>query len=190
MGDGLNVEPLPRSREWPDRDATLAESAIAFLDFVRVTSINKLAGLTEEQARVTPLRSSPVMSPLGLIKHLTAVQRQHIQIHIGGRDLPSLWRADDHDYEFRIGADETIDSVVAAFDDEWERSRATLSGLDMPNIDMPNIDMPNIDMEARIIAYGQPNRVGRLLMDVVQESARHLGHLDIVRELIDGSTGE
>jgi uncharacterized protein DUF664 len=180
MGDGLNLEPLPRSREWPDREASLPESAIAFLDFVRVTSINKLAGLTEEQARATPLPSSPVMSPLGLIKHLTAVQRQHIQIHIGGHDLPSLWRADDHDYEFRIGADETIDSVVAAFDDEWERSRATLSGL----------DMPNIDMEARIVAYGQPNRVGRLLIDVVQESARHLGHLDIVRELIDGATGE
>ena len=175
MGDRLTLEPLPRSREWPDCDATLAESAIAFLDFVRVTSINKLAGLTEEQARATPLPTSPVMSPLGLIKHLTAVQRQHIQIHIGGCDLPSLWRADDHDYEFRIGADETIDSVVAAFDDEWERSRATLSG---------------VDIEARIVAYGQPNRVGRLLMDVVQESARHLGHLDIVRELIDGATGE
>ena len=169
------MEPLPRSREWPDREATLAESAIAFLDFVRVTSINKLAGLTEEQARATPLPSSPAMSPLGLIKHLTAVQRQHIQIHIGGSDLPSLWRADDHDYEFRIGAHETIDSVVAAFDDEWERSRTTLSG---------------VDIEARIVAYGQLNRVGRLLVDVLQESARHLGHLDIVRELIDGATGE
>ncbi len=169
------MEPLPRSREWPDREATLAESAIAFLDFVRVTSINKLAGLTEEQARATLLPTSPVMSPLGLIKHLTAVQRQHIQIHIGGCDLPSLWRADDHDFEFRIGTDETIDSVVTAFDDEWERSRTTLSAA---------------SMEARIVAYGEPNLVGRLLMDVVQESARHLGHLDIVRELIDGATGE
>ncbi|MEP6660388.1 MAG: DUF664 domain-containing protein [Acidimicrobiales bacterium] len=169
------MEPLPRSREWPDRDATLAESAIAFLDFVRVTSINKLAGLTEQQARATPLATSPMMSPLGLIKHLTAVQRQHIQIHIGGCDIPSLWRADEHEYEFRIGADETIDSVVAGFDDEWERSRTTLSA---------------VDVEARIVAYGEPNRVGRLLVDVVQESARHLGHLDIVRELIDGATGE
>jgi hypothetical protein len=169
------MEPLPRSREWPDREATLAESAIGFLDFVRVTSINKLTGLTEQQARATPLATSPAMSPLGLIKHLTAVQRQHIQIHIGGCDLPSLWRADDHDYEFRIGADETINSVAAAFDDEWERSRTTLSG---------------VDIEARIVVYGQPNRVGRLLVDVLQESARHLGHLDIVRELIDGATGE
>ena len=47
MGHRLTLEPLPRSREWPDRESTLAESAIVFLDFVRVTSINKLAGLTE-----------------------------------------------------------------------------------------------------------------------------------------------
>jgi Protein of unknown function (DUF664) len=167
--------PLPRPRDWPDRRATLADSVIAFLDFVRITCVNKLAGLSEEQARETPLANSPVMSPLGLLKHLTAVQRQHIQIHIGGRDLPSLWRADDTEFDFRLGPDDTIESVVAAFDAEWERSRETLAG---------------IDLESPITAYGQPNRAGRLLVDVLQESARHLGHLDIVRELIDGAKGE
>lgn len=169
------MEPMPRTRSWPDREASLRESVVAFLDFVHTTSVNKLAGLTETQARATPLSTSPTMSPLGLIKHLTAVQRQHIQIHIGGQALPSLWRADDRDYEFRVGPEESIRSVIAAFDEEWERSQATLSRL---------------DMEAPIVAYDQPNRVGRLLVDVLQESARHLGHLDIVRELIDGSTGE
>ena len=164
-----------RERAWPDRQLSLAASLIAFLDFVRVTCLNKVAGLTEEQARETPLASSPAMSPLGLLKHLTAVQRQHIQIHIGGQDLLPLWRSDDTDFEFRLGPEDTIDSVVAAFDEESERSRRTLAA---------------IDMEAPIVAYGQPNRVGRLLVDVLQESARHLGHLDVVRELIDGSKGE
>jgi hypothetical protein len=166
---------VPREREWPDRQLSLAESVVAFLAFVRVTCVNKLAGLTEEQAHQTPLASSPVMSPLGLLKHLTAVQRQHIQIHIGGQDLPSLWRSDDTEFDFRLGPEDSTESVVAAFDAEWERSRATLAG---------------IDMEAPIVAYGRPNRVGRLLVDVLQESARHLGHLDIVRELIDGAKGE
>ena len=157
------------------QDWSLPQSVMAFLDFVRVTSVNKLAGLTEEQARATPLHTSPSMSLLGLLKHLTAVQRQHIQIHIGGQDLPSLWRADDTDFEFRVGSDETIETVVAAFDEEWERTRATLAG---------------IDFEAPITAYEQPNRVGRLLVDVLQESARHLGHIDILRELVDGARGE
>ena len=115
------------------------------------------------------------MSPLGVLKHLTAVLRQHVQIHIGGLDLPPLWDSEDHDFEWRLGADDTIANVVARFDDECASTRTTLIGL---------------DLETPIVSYGRPNRVGRLLVDVLQECARHLGHLDIVRELIDGSTGE
>ncbi len=137
--------------------------------------MNKLDGLTEEQARATPLASSPSVSPLGLVKHLTAVQRQHIQRHIGGSDLPLLWRSDDTTFEFRIGPEETIASVIAAFDEEWARSRETLS---------------RVDWDSTVTVYDSPTRVARLLVDVLQESARHVGHLDVVRELIDGATGE
>lgn len=165
----------PRPRDFPDRSLPLLPSVLAFLDFVNVTAVNKVAGLSEQQARSTPLPTSPVLSPLGLVKHLTAVQRQHLQIHIGGQDLPPLWDADDHDAEFRLDPDETIASVVAAFDAECERSRATLTGL---------------DPEQSISTYGEPNTAGRLLVDVLQESARHLGQLDLVRELIDGDKGE
>ena len=163
-----------RDRPWPDPLSTLAESVVGFLQFVHTTAVNKVDGLDEAQARATPLESSPVMSPLGLIKHLTAVQRQHVQRTVGGQDLPSLWRSDDHDYEFRIGPDETIASVVAAYDKEWERSQQTLR---------------EADWSAVVQSY-RPVRVERLLTDVLQESARHLGHLDILRELIDGTKGE
>jgi Protein of unknown function (DUF664) len=169
------VTTLPRTRNWPERGLPLPEAVVSFLDFVRVTSLNKLAGLTEQQAAATPLASSPSMSLLGLVKHLIAVQRQHIQIHIGGQDLPSLWRADDLEFEFRLDATDTIHDVLRRFDDEWQRSISTLDG---------------IDMEAPITAYGEPNTVGRLLVDVLQESARHLGHIDILREMIDGERGE
>lgn len=165
----------PRPRPFPERGLDLPTSVIEFLCFVHTTAVNKVAGLSEEQARATPLPESPAMSLLGLLKHLTAVQRQHIQIHIGGSDLPALWRADDLEYDFRLGPEDTIDSVVAAFDVECERSMATLSGF---------------DPDRAIVAYGEPNRAGRLLVDVLQESARHLGHIDIVRELVDGSKGE
>ena len=115
------------------------------------------------------------MNPLGLVKHLAAVQRQHIQRTIGGQDLPSLWRSDDHDFEFRIGPEETIASVVAGYDDEWARTQQTLR---------------ETDWDKLVEGHHGPVRAARLLVDVMQESARHLGHLDIVRELIDGSTGE
>ena len=164
----------PRDRSWPDPLSTLAESVVGFLQFVHTTAVNKVDGLDEVQARATPLESSPVMSPLGLIKHLTAVQRQHLQRTVGGQDLPSLWRSDDHDYEFRIGPDETIASVIAAYDEEWSRSQQT-----------PR----DADWSAVVQSY-RPVRVERLLTDVLQESARQLRHLDIVRELIDGTKGE
>lgn len=169
------TEQLPRDRPFPPPDLDGLGAILAFLDFVHTTSINKVAGLTEEQARATPIVTSPMMSVLGLLKHLTAVLRQHVQIHIGAADLPSLWRSEDLDFEFRVGADETIASVVAAFDAEWERSRSTLA---------------SVDLDAMIDAHGRPVRAIRLLVDVLQESARHLGHLDIVRELVDGATGE
>ena len=170
------MPPIPyRDRPWPDRDLPLDGSVVGYFQFVHTTCVNKVAGLDEEQARATPLPSSPVMSVLGLIKHLTAVQRQHIQRHAGGSDLPSLWRAADHDHEFRLGPDDTIASVVDAFDEEWQRSRTTLA---------------TIDWDATVTVYDRPVRVGRLLVDVLQECARHLGHLDIVRELVDGTKGE
>jgi hypothetical protein len=164
-----------RDRPWPDDELTLQASVVGYFQFVHRTAVNKLDGLSEEQARATPLTTSPVMNPLGLIKHLTAVQRQHIQRTIGGRDLPSLWRSDDHDFEFRIGPDETIGSVVAAYDAEWELSQETLRA---------------VDWSSNVAGNRGPIRVERLLADVLQESARHLGHLDIVRELIDGARGE
>lgn len=164
-----------RTREWPARSLSLDDSVLTFLDFVNATAVNKVAGLSEGEARRTPISTSPALSPLGLLKHLTAVQRQHIQIHIGGADLPILWDPDDHDAEFRLGAEDTIQAVVAAFDAECELSRQTLADL---------------DLESPIVAYGEANRAGRLLVDVLQECARHLGHLDIVRELIDGERGE
>ncbi|WP_202817684.1 DinB family protein [Kribbella sp. ALI-6-A] len=173
LDEGLTM-PL-RDRPWPAADATLRESVLGFLQAVHTTAVNKLDGLDEQQARATPLPTSPAMSPLGLVKHLTAVQREHVQRRIGGQELPSLWRSDDYDFEFRIGPDETIASVISAYDDEWARSQQTLA---------------TADWSAFVPGGDEPVRVERILTDVLQESARHLGHLDILRELIDGARGE
>jgi hypothetical protein len=64
---------LQRDRPWPDQAADLRDSALGFLQFVHTTCVNKIDGLDENQARATPLPTSPVMSVLGLVKHLTAV---------------------------------------------------------------------------------------------------------------------
>ena len=148
---------------------------LEFLQFLHTTAVTKLAGLTEEQARRAPLPTSPSVSCLGIVKHLTAVQRQHVQIHIGRSDLPLLWSHEDTTADFRIGPDETVGGVVAALDAEWATSRRTLA---------------RADWTAATEAYGRPVVVGRLVVDVLQETARHVGQLDVLRELIDGTTGE
>ena len=65
--------------------------------------------------------------------------------------------------------------MVAAFESEWSQSRTTMASL---------------DLDSMIVADGEPVRAIRLVVDVLQESARHLGHIDILRELIDGVRGE
>lgn len=165
----------PRPRPVPERGLAVDESLVEFLRFLNTTAVNKIAGLTESQAMARPISSSPDLSLAGLLKHLTAVQRQHIQIHLGGRCLPALWNSDDHGEEFRLAEQETVASIVAAFDMECETSYRTLSDL---------------DLDAPIETWGAANTAARLLVDVVQECARHVGHMDIVRELIDGATGE
>jgi hypothetical protein len=164
-----------RSRPIPDRGLPVDVAVVEFLGFVHTTAVNKVAGLSEEQARRAPLETSPAMSLLGLLKHMTAVLRQHIQCHIGESELPSLWRADDHDFEFRLTDGDTVARVVGAFDAEYERSVETLEG---------------VAFDRLATTYGQPNTVGRVLVDVLQELARHLGQMDIVREVVDGTTGE
>lgn len=65
--------------------------------------------------------------------------------------------------------------MVAAFESEWSQSRTTLASL---------------DLDSMIVADGEPVRAISLVVDVLQESAWHLGHIDILRELIDGVRGE
>jgi uncharacterized damage-inducible protein DinB len=135
--------------------------------------VNKVAGLTPAAAAATPLPSSPRMSALGVLKHLTAVERWWLAIEAGGADLPSLW-AGKPDPSWDLTEDDTPASVVAAYKAEWARVEKALHGLG-----------PD-DRTRRRSEF----TVRWVLAHVVQETARHVGHLDILRELADGEVGE
>ena len=90
------------------------------------------------------------------------------------RDL-SLQQSVIQYFDFRLGAEDTIASVVRAYDVDTELALGVLDSL---------------DWSAVIEVYGRQVRLGRFVADVLQESARHLEHLDILRELIDGTRGE
>ncbi|MFB9690095.1 DinB family protein [Amycolatopsis plumensis] len=161
-------------RQWP---APLASDELRllldFLQFLRATAVNKLAGLTIAQAVATPLPASPRMSALGVVKHLTAVERWWLSIEAGGADLPSLW-AGTPDPSWDIAPHDTPASVVAAYKAEWARVDKALRGLS-----------PD-DRTRRRSEF----TVRWVVTHVVQETARHVGHLDVLRELADGEVGE
>ena len=159
--DGGVAEPV--DRRWP---ATWADDELRllweFLGFLRATAVNKVAGLDRDPATAAPLPGSPMLTPLGVLKHLTAVERAWLSIAGGGADLPSLWDDDDVDHDWRVGPDETPASVVAAYVAEWDRSAAALAGLAPGD-------------PAAVVVNDKPRTVRWLLAHVVQETARARG---------------
>lgn len=160
------------TRSWP---TTLAhdEGVLAweFLDFLRKTAVLKVEGLTRDQAATAPIATSPKLTPLGLLKHLTAVERYWLCIAGAGLDLPSLWQGDP-DPSWDLEDSDTPASLIQAYREEWANAEA----------------LKKLAPDAT--AADGKRTVRWILAHVAQETARHVGHLDLLRELADGQTGE
>ncbi|MCR3748689.1 DinB family protein [Lentzea californiensis] len=160
------------TRTWPEKRAA-DESALAweFLDFLRKTAVLKVDGLTRDQAAVAPIATSPKLTALGVLKHLTAVERYWLCIAGAGLDLPSLWKGDP-DPSWNLEDDDTPASLIQAYREEWTNAEA----------------LKRLAPDAT--AADGERTVRWILAHVAQETARHVGHLDLLRELADGQTGE
>ncbi len=158
----------PRPPAGPEK-----ELLAAFLDFQRDTLLWKLDGLS--QADATRVRTLSGATLLGLVKHLAYVERNWFQNRFAGLDLPVPWSTQDPDADFRIEPDETIERIGAFYRSEVERSREITAAASLDDI-------------AR--SPERPHSLRRILIHMIEETARHNGHADILRELTDGSTGE
>ncbi len=139
---------------------------IGFLDLYRDVMMWKLEGLSEEQARFRPAPSAN--SLLNLIVHLTGVEKNWFQNVIAGRAVE----------RYRAGEFEELDisvpDAVAAYREECRRSNETL------------VTVRSMDDRCR---GADQYTVRWVLHHVLEETARHAGHADITRELIDGHVG-
>jgi hypothetical protein len=167
-----HVAPVPRSR--PPEDGSELQVLTGLLDFLRATVINKVAGLTDEQAFSRPAPPSE-LTPAGVVKHLSGVERFWFSIDFAGADLPFPWPEDDPHGCFPLAAEDTLSSIVAAYVAECERSRSAIDG-------------HSLDDKAR--GEGMSFNLRYALAHMVEETARHCGHLDLLRERIDGAVGE
>ena len=168
---GYMRDPERRQRQGAGDERELLER---FLDFERDTLLLKASGLTEEQLRQhrTPSR----MSLLGLVKHLAYVERNWFQLRFLGRAVYIPWREGDKEGDFRIEADETPESVFAFYRAEIEESRRILAATD--------------SLETLAMDPDRPVTMRWILIHMIEETARHVGHADLMREATDGQTGE
>lgn len=151
------------------------EQLTGFLDFLREAVVLKATGLTDEQAR-KQLVPSELTTVAGLVAHLTYVEQYWFAVLFDGR--PDEWRErfeTDPDAEFRAGTTTPLAELVENYTRECARSRAVTAGL---------------DLEATAMRRGAPVNLRWVLIHMIEETGRHAGHLDLLRELLDGSTGE
>lgn len=161
------------ARTRPPEDAPERETLTGLLDFLRATVVLKVAGLTDAQASARPVGAS-ALTPAGLVKHLTGVERFWFSIDFAGLDLPAPW-TDDEPGAFALAPGETLDGLVDAYRAECARSSAVVAAA-------------GLDDRAR--ADGCDFTLRYALAHMVEETARHCGHLDLLRESIDGQTGQ
>jgi len=146
----------------------------AFLDEQRDAVVRKIEGITEEEARRSLVASGTSLA--GIVKHLAYVERFWFQRMFSGHDVEFPWSEDDPDADWRVESWETVSGLVAFYRSEIEESRrieAAAGGLD------------------RKTRYSKPRFTLRwIMLHMIEETARHAGHADLLREAIDGATGE
>jgi uncharacterized damage-inducible protein DinB len=160
-------------------DAADSRTAVLlrYLDYFRSVLVDKLEGLSEADLRTS--RQPSGWTPVELLKHLTYVELRWLEWGFEGRDVPDPW-GDQRENRWYVGPEETLGDLVQALRDQAARSRAVVEAHDLSDVGRPSERWEG----------EEPPALERILFHLLQEYARHVGHLDIVRELVDGKVGE
>ncbi len=149
---------------------------IEFLDYQREALINKLDGVSDHNARRTPTVSS--LSLLSLVKHSAIWERRWFEVIVAGRSFPGEWpevRTEEPDQTFQLTDEDTVKTVLAYYREQITASQQILGSFDL---DVPCAWPEMAERNLRWVA-----------LHMIEETARHAGHADIIRETIDGSRG-
>jgi len=146
----------------------------AFLDYHRRHIRNRLTGLTEEQARQRLVPSATTL--IGVVKHLAAVERAWFHRILAQRpeeEIEGNSRGDEPSWH--VGPHETIADVIAEYDEACARSREIAAGFGLDDA-VPHPRLGRVSLRW-------------IYVHMIEETAQHAGHADILREQIDGATG-
>lgn len=149
---------------------------LTFLDYTRATARAKCEGVSEDDARSAPLPGSPLTTISGLISHLRWVEYYWIEVMLLGGEDEGPWTEEDPDREMRIALDIPIAALLEEYEDQAEKNRQLIAELEL--------DTPS-KRERKSGTF----TLRWILHHLIEETARHNGHIDILRELADGTTG-
>lgn len=151
---------------------------LAYLDFYRDTIADRVSGLTDGDLRRSHLPSG--WSPIELVKHLAFMERRWLVWGFLGEEIPAPW-GDAEGGRWRVEPDETSAALLAVLRQGGARTRSIVEAAELT---------APAAVGGRFPVGTEPPSLTAILFHVLQEYARHAGHLDAVRELIDGRVGE
>jgi hypothetical protein len=149
------------------------ELLTGFLDWYRAVAGNKVRDLSLPDA--TRVQTPTGLSPLGVIAHLAAVEVGWFAESFAGEPVDPMWEAHG---SFQLTADDTVQAVLDEYRASCARSRRIVDAA--PSLDALSVEAHEV--------WGQVS-LRWILVHMIEETARHAGHLDLMREAIDGSTG-
>jgi uncharacterized damage-inducible protein DinB len=148
-----------------------------FLEYHRETLLWKCSGLSADELRMRTIEPS-TLSLLGLVRHMTEVERSWFRRRIAGEEIDLTYSSEsDWDADFNGVDDADAEADYAAY---------------LAELDVVRELMRDRDLDATFIhpRFNEERSVRWVYVHMIEEYARHNGHADLLRELIDGATGE
>ncbi len=153
------------------------ECLVGYLEHYRTTLELKCDGLTPAQLGARSVPPS-TLSLLGMVRHMARVEQSWFRRVIEGRmEIVRLFQEEDGGFDYN--ADAVDDDFVAEAWDLWRSEVAHARRV-----------LERTDLDAVVDVHGDPTEVRDIVVHMIEEYARHCGHADLLRECIDGRTGQ
>ena len=168
-------------RQDPDPRAAERDALAQYLDYQRETILIKTDGLTAEQLGQRLPTSALTLA--GILYHLSLVEEAWLEVRFQGLPQRAEWQGvnweADPDWEFRTATTMEPEALRRRYRDACDRSRQVTAKADSTD-----------QLSAAKLSNGEQFTLRWVLLHLIEETARHAGHADLLREAIDGEVGE
>lgn len=177
-----------QGRPEPPVNAGECATLLGFLDFQRATLAWKCRGLAADGLGATTAASKMTLG--GLLKHMAYVEDLWFSRQLHGNDPTPPWDTVDwdanHDWEWDTAPDDSPDELFALWEEAVDRSRARVDEVIAADGTAAAFDRP----ARQSWSDGRAPNLRWIVVHMIEEYARHNGHADLLREAVDGETGE